>query len=78
LIQESLAVAHKTGALATGGGGRHHGAAKAIAHPTDAGLCQSYRRLAKRAAIMVGHYSHAHQFSGRDVRSNFCASGWAE
>ena len=54
---------------------------KAIAHPTDAGLChraleklvelahrhgvplrQSYRRLAKRAAIMAGRYSHAHQF----------------
>src|SRR5262249_42892237 len=25
-------------------------------------LRQSYRRLAKRAAIMVGRYSHAHQF----------------
>jgi IS5 family transposase len=25
-------------------------------------LRQSYLRLAKRAAIMVGRYSHAHQF----------------
>lgn len=54
---------------------------KAIAHPTDARLCnraleklvelakrygvplrQSYCRVAKRAAIMIGRYSHAHQF----------------
>jgi IS5 family transposase len=25
-------------------------------------LRQSYRRVAKRAAIMVGRYTHAHQF----------------
>ena len=25
-------------------------------------LRQSYRRVAKRAAIMIGRYSHAHQF----------------
>src|SRR5215467_9993251 len=74
LIQESLAVAHKTGALATGDLERvvvdTTVQPKAIAHPTDARLChhslqklvdlarrhhvplrQSYRRLAKRAAI---------------------------
>ena len=85
LIQESLSVAHKTGALAT----RDLQCVvvdttvqpKAIAHPTDARLMhraleklvrlaqregvplrQSYRRVAKRAAIMVGRYTHAHQF----------------
>jgi len=85
LLQESLSVAHKTGALAT----RDLELVvvdttvqpKAIAHPTDARLChraleklvglaqrhevklrQSYRRVAKRAAIMVGRYTHAHQF----------------
>jgi transposase, IS5 family len=85
LIQESLAVAHKTGALATRDLERvvvdTTIQPKAIAHPTDARLChraleklvelarrhhmrlrQSYRRVAKRAAIMVGHYTHAHQF----------------
>ncbi len=85
LLQESLAVAHKTGALATRDLERvvvdTTVQPKAIAHPTDARLChraleklvalahrhgielrQSYRRLAKRAAIMVGRYTHAHQF----------------
>jgi transposase, IS5 family len=85
LVQESLAVAHKTGALATGDLERvvvdTTVQPKAIAHPTDARLChralqklvdlaqhnhvplrQSYRRVAKRAAIMVGRYTHAHQF----------------
>ena len=85
LIQESLSVAHKTGALATRDLERvvvdTTVQPKAIAHPTDARLChraleklvdlarhhdvplrQSYRRLAKRAAIMVGRYTHAHQF----------------
>ena len=85
LIQESLSVAHKTGALATRDLERvvvdTTVQAKAIAHPTDARLChraleklvdlaarngvplrQSYRRVAKRAAIMVGRYTHAHQF----------------
>jgi transposase, IS5 family len=85
LIQESLSVAHKTGALATRDLERvvvdTTVQPKAIAHPTDARLChraleklvdlaerhgvrlrQSYRRVAKRAAIMVGRYSHAHQF----------------
>src|SRR5438874_5629225 len=85
LIQESLSVAHKTGALATGELERvvvdTTVQPKAIAHPTDARLChraleklvdlaqrnnvklrQSYRRVAKRAVIMVGRYSHAHQF----------------
>jgi IS5 family transposase len=85
LIQESLSVAHKMGALATRDLERvvvdTTVQPKAIAHPTDARLChraleklvalaqrhgvklrQSYRRVAKRAAIMVGRYSHAHQF----------------
>jgi IS5 family transposase len=85
LIQESLSVAHKTGALASRDLERvvvdTTVQPKAIAHPTDARLChralekiadlarrhqvrlrQSYRRVAKRAAIMVGGYTHAHQF----------------
>ena len=85
LVQESLSVAHKTGALATRDLERvvvdTTVQPKAIAHPTDARLChraleklvdlaerngvrlrQSYRRVAKRAAIMMGRYSHAHQF----------------
>ena len=86
LLQESLSVAHKTGALATRDLERvvvdTTVQPKAIAHPTDARLChralqklvdlaertgvrlrQSYRRVAKRAAIMVGRYTHAHQFN---------------
>ena len=85
LLQESLSVAHKLGALATKDLERvvvdTTVQPKAIAHPTDARLChraleklvdlagrhevklrQSYRRVAKRAAIMVGRYTHAHQF----------------
>jgi len=85
LLQESLSVAHQTGALATRDLERvvvdTTVQPKAIAHPTDARLChraleklvalaqrndvplrQSYRRVAKRAAIMVGPYSHAQQF----------------
>jgi transposase, IS5 family len=85
LIQESLSVAHKTGALETKDLQRvaidTTVQPKAIAHPTDARLMhraivklvalarrhdvplrQSYLRVAKRAAVMVGRYSHAHQF----------------
>jgi transposase, IS5 family len=85
LLQESLSVAHKTGALAARDLERvavdTTVQPKAIAHPTDARLMhkalvklaalakresvplrQSYLRLAKRAAIMVGRYTHAHQF----------------
>jgi len=85
LIQESLSVAHKLGALETKDLQRvavdTTVQPKAIAHPTDARLMhraleklvalarrhgvvlrQSYLRVAKRAAIMVGRYSHAHQF----------------
>lgn len=85
LLQESLAVAHKTGALGTKDLERvavdTTVQPKAVAHPTDARLVhraleklvglarcegvelrQSYLRVAKRAAIMVGRYSHAHQF----------------
>src|SRR5947209_10136297 len=85
LLQESLAVAHRTGAIATKDLERvvvdTTVQEKAIAHPTDARLThraieklvdlakregvklrQSYLRVAKRAAIMVGRYTHAHQF----------------
>jgi IS5 family transposase len=85
LIQESLAVAHKTGAIATRDLERvvvdTTVQPKAIAHPTDARLMhralvklvdlarkndvdlrQSYVRVARRAAIMIGRYTHAHQF----------------
>ena len=85
LVQESLSVAHKTGAIATKDLERvavdTTVQPKAVAHPTDARLMhralvklvalaqrhgvalrQSYRRVAKRAAIMVGRYTHAHQF----------------
>jgi IS5 family transposase len=85
LIQESLSVAHKTGAIETKDLERvvvdTTVQPKAIAHPTDARLMhraieklvalakaegvplrQSYIRVAKRAAIMVGRYTHAHQF----------------
>ena len=85
LLQESLAVAHRTGALKPKDLERvavdTTVQEKAIAHPTDARLLhraveklaklarcegvklrQSYLRVAKRAAIMVGRYTHAHQF----------------
>src|SRR6201985_136072 len=85
LIQESLSVAHKTGAIGAQDLERvvvdTTVQPKAVAHPTDARLMhraiiklvglakrnrlplrQSYLRLAKRAAIMVGRYTHAHQF----------------
>jgi IS5 family transposase len=99
LLQESLSVAHKTGALATHDLERvvvdTTVQPKAIARPTDARLChraieklvdlarrndmplrQSYRRVAKRAAIMVARYTHAHQFTP-GANSNSCASGSA-
>src|SRR5438270_13978590 len=86
LLQESLSVAHKTGALATRDLERvvvdTTVQPKAIAHPSDARLChralqtlvdlaertgvrlrQSHRRVAKRAAIMVGRYPHAHELN---------------
>lgn len=85
LIQESLSVAHKTGAIGPKDLERvavdTTAQPKAVAHPTDARLMhrvltklvglakrnrvplrQSYLRLAMRAAIMVGRYTHAHQF----------------
>jgi len=85
LLQESLSVAHKTGAIESKDLERvavdTTVQPKAVAHPTDARLMhrallklvafakregialrQSYLRVAKRAAIMVGRYSHAHQF----------------
>jgi IS5 family transposase len=85
LVQESLSVAHKTGAIETKDLERvvvdTTVQPKAVAHPTDARLLhravvklvalarrhnvrlrQSYLRVAKRAAIMIGRYTHAHQF----------------
>src|SRR6266446_4424791 len=85
LLQESLSVAHRSGAIETKDLERvvvdTTVQEKAIAHPTDARLThraieklvdlakcegvelrQSYLRVAKRAAIMVGRYTHAHQF----------------
>ncbi len=85
LLQESLSVAHRIGAIDTKDLERvaidTTVQEKAIAHPTDARLThraieklvelakregvelrQSYLRLAKRAAIMVGRYTHAHHF----------------
>ena len=85
LLQESLSVAHRTGAIETKDLERvvvdTTVQEKAIAHPSDAQLMhraieklvdlakregielrQSYLRVAKRAAIMVGRYTHAHQF----------------
>jgi len=85
LIQESLRVAHETGAIEARDLERvtvdTTVQPKAVAHPTDARLMhralenlvklarregvrlrQSYVRVAKRAAIMIGRYSHAHQF----------------
>ena len=85
LLQESLSVAHRTGAIESQDLERvvvdTTVQEKAIAHPTDALLThraieklvetakregvelrQSYLRVAKRAAIMVGRYTHAHEF----------------
>jgi IS5 family transposase len=85
LLQESLSVAHRTGALASRDLERvavdTTVQPKAIAHPSDVRLLhraieklvalakkegvplrQSYLRVAKRAAIMAGRYTHAHQF----------------
>jgi transposase, IS5 family len=82
LIQESLSVAHKTGAIGPKDLERvvvdTTVQPKAVAHPTDARLMhraitklvgfakrnrvplrQSYLRLAKRAAIMVGRYTRS-------------------
>ena len=40
-------------------------------------LRQSYLRVAKRAAIMVGRYTHAHQFKRARRDSNSSAPGLA-
>jgi transposase, IS5 family len=84
-LQESLSVAHRTGAIEIKDLERvavdTTVQEKAITHPSDARLThraieklvelakredvelrQSYLRLAKRAPIMVGRYTHAHQF----------------
>jgi IS5 family transposase len=100
LLQESLSVAHRTGAIESKDLERvvvdTTVQEKAIAHPTDARLThraieklaelakregvklrQSYLRVAKRAAIMVGRYTHAHQFNAHGGNSNSCARGLA-
>ncbi len=94
LLQESLRVAHDTGALAPKDLERvavdTTVQPKAVAHPTDARLIhkaieklagfarlhgielrQSYLRVAKRAAIMVGRYAHAHQFKRANRQLKF-------
>ena len=43
----------------------------------EARLRQSYRRVAKRAAIMVGRYTHAHQFKRARRSLSSCAFGSA-
>src|SRR6516225_9205335 len=53
LLQESLSVAHRTGAIDK---------LVELAKREGIELRQSYLRLAKRATIMVGRYTHAHQF----------------
>jgi transposase, IS5 family len=93
LLQESLKVAHDTGALKTSDLSRitvdTTVQPKNVTHPTDAklmlkatlqlgllakrhgvGLRQSYRRVAKRAALMAGRYIHAKQFkrANRELR----------
>ena len=94
LLQESLSVAHKTGAIETKDLERvavdTTVQPKAIAHPTDTRLMfraieklvdlarregvplrQSYLRVAKRASIMAGRYTHAHQFKRARRRLKF-------
>lgn len=39
-------------------------------------LRQSYMRVAKRAAIMVGRYIYAISSNGHGAHSNSCAPGW--
>src|SRR5262245_403409 len=49
--------------LSSGAGGQGDRRSKRQTRPLCSGhLRQSYRRVAKRAAIMVGGYTHAHQF----------------
>lgn len=94
LLQESLRVAHDTGALEAKDLERvavdTTVQPKNIAHPTDARLThkaiiklvdfakkndislrQSYLRVAKQAAIMVGRYIHARQFKRAARRLKF-------
>jgi transposase, IS5 family len=57
-VQEK-AIAHPTNARLT-----HRAIEKLVGSAKREGveLGQSYRRVAKRAAIMIGRYTHAHQF----------------
>ena len=49
----------------------------ALARRDGVALRQSYLRVAKRAAIMVGRYTHAHQFKRAGGSSSSCAPGSA-
>lgn len=94
LLQESLRVAHDTGALRKDDLARitvdTTVQPKNVTHPTDARLMltaivklgeqakaegvplrQSYARVAKRAALMVGRYAHARQFRRMNGRLRF-------
>ena len=68
-VQEK-AIAHPTDARLT-----HRAIEKLVetAKREGVGLRQSYLRVAKRAAIMVGRYTHAHQFKRARRESNSCA-----
>jgi hypothetical protein len=68
---QGKAVAHPTDARLT-----HRAIEKLVdlAKREGVKLRQRYLRLAKRAAIMVGRYTHAHQFK-RGASSNSCAPG---
>lgn len=94
LLQESLRLAHDTGALKMDDLARitvdTTVQPKNVTHPTDAKLMlkaieqlgtlarrhgvilrQSYRRVAKRAALMAGRYVHAHQFKRANHQLRF-------
>ena len=94
LLQESLRIAHDTGALKKSDLARvtvdTTVQPKNVAFPTDAKLLetairqlgklakehgvplrQSYRRVAKKAAMMVGRYAHAKQFKRMNRRIKF-------
>ena len=91
LVQESLSVAHKTGALATRDLERvvvdTTVQPKAIAHPTDARLCHRIRReMRRRAAVepVIGHAKAEHRMGrnylkGRDgdrINAVLAAAGY--
>ena len=70
-VQEK-AIAHPTDARLT-----HRAIEKLadLARREGVTLRQSYRRVAKRAAIMVGRYTHAHQFKRVDDTGRWLGHG---